>query len=119
VVSAAEACLIQWAELWSKHDIDGLLSMFTDDCVYEDVTFGMMSRGKTELRTFVNQILAALPDFHIDLQHHFVADGWGAMEWTMTGTHEGDFPGMPATHQRFSIRGATVAELDGALIKRV
>jgi ketosteroid isomerase-like protein len=69
MVSPAEACLVQWAELWSKHDIDGLLAIFDDDCIYEDVTFAMISRGKIELRAFANQILAALPDFHIELKH--------------------------------------------------
>jgi steroid delta-isomerase-like uncharacterized protein len=119
MVSPAEACLVQWAELWSRHDIDGLLAIFTDDCIYEDVTFAMISRGKIELRAFANQILAALPDFHIELKHHFVAGNWGAMEWVMSGTQEGNLPGMPATRRQFSLRGATVAELDGARIKRL
>jgi ketosteroid isomerase-like protein len=34
---------------WSSHDIDHLLSLFTDDCIYEDVTFGVVNRGKAEL----------------------------------------------------------------------
>jgi len=41
------------------------------------------------------------------------------MEWTMSGTHKGDFPGLPATGKRFSsIRGATIVELkDGKIIR--
>jgi len=27
---------------------------------------------------------------------------WAAIEWVMSGTQKGDFPGMPATGKRFS-----------------
>lgn len=37
----------------------------------------------------------------------------------MTGTHQGDLAGMPATHKKFSIRGASVVELNNARIKRI
>ena len=46
----AEHTLKQWAELWSSHNTDALLSLFTEDCVYEDVTFGLVNHGKAELR---------------------------------------------------------------------
>lgn len=36
----------------------------------------------------------------------------------MSGTHSGDFPGLPATGKSFSIRGTSVMELDGNKIKR-
>ena len=115
----AERTLVQWAESWSAHDVDKLLPLFTEDCIYEDVSFGMVNRGKRELRAFADGMLAAFPDLRVDLKSHFVAGPWAAMEWVMSGTHEGDLPGMPATHKKFSLRGATVAELDEARIKRL
>jgi steroid delta-isomerase-like uncharacterized protein len=36
----------------------------------------------------------------------------------MSGTHKGDFPGMPATGKRFSIRGVTILELEAGRIRR-
>jgi steroid delta-isomerase-like uncharacterized protein len=40
------------------------------------------------------------------------------LEWTMSGTHQGDLPGMPATGRSFSVRGATVLQLADGLISR-
>ena len=40
------------------------------------------------------------------------------MEWIMSGTHDGDVQGIPATHKKFAVRGATIAELDRAKIRR-
>jgi steroid delta-isomerase-like uncharacterized protein len=38
-------------------------------------------------------------------------------EWTLSGTHEGDVPGLPATHKPFSVRGANLFELTGDKIR--
>jgi steroid delta-isomerase-like uncharacterized protein len=93
--------------------------LFTDDCVYEDATMGVVNRGRDELRGFARGIFEAFPDFAIDLTSRFVAGGYAGMEWAMAGTHRGDLPGLPATGQRFSLRGATVVELRGDRIKRL
>jgi steroid delta-isomerase-like uncharacterized protein len=97
---SAERVLAQWAALWSAHDPDAVLRLFTDDCIYEDVTFGIVNQGKGELRIFAERVFAAHPDFRIDLKSQFVAGDWAAMEWIMTGTHEGDLAGMPGYAQK-------------------
>jgi steroid delta-isomerase-like uncharacterized protein len=116
--SAPVTTLQRWAEVWSSHDISGLLSLFTDSCIYEDVTFGVINKGKDELKSFAEGIFAAFPDFAIRLTSQFVAGEWAAMEWVISGTHVGDLPGMPATHKKFSIRGSTILELEGPKIRR-
>src|SRR5437867_9800940 len=89
--------LEQWAAAWSSHDVARLLPLFTDDCVYEDVTFGVVTRGKDELRAFASGAFAAVPDLDFQLTTRFTAGAFAGMEWSMSGTHEGDFPGLPAT----------------------
>jgi steroid delta-isomerase-like uncharacterized protein len=118
-ISDLERVLDEWATAWSSHEPERVLALFTDDCVYEDVTFGVVNHGQAELRAFAEGAFAAIPDFKFELTTRFVAGTWGSMEWVMSGTHQGDFPGMPATGKRFSsVRGATVVELQGAKIRR-
>ena len=38
-----------WAEGWTKHDMKEVASVFTEDCIYEDVALGVVNRGKDEL----------------------------------------------------------------------
>ena len=49
-----------WATAWSSNDSSkdpkSVLALFVDDCVFEDVTFGVVARGKEELRTFVERL---------------------------------------------------------------
>ena len=103
--------LAEWAAGWSAHDGERVVRLFTENCVYEDVTIGAVNHGKDELRAFAAAIFAAIPDFAIELSSSHAAERWAAMEWTMSGTHAADLPGLPATGKRFSVRGATVLAL--------
>ena len=116
--SKAERMLDDWAAAWSSHNTEKFLSIFTDDCVYEDVTFGVVNHGKKELRAYTEDVFAGVPDFKMELKARFVAGDRGGMEWVMIGTHKGDFPGMPATGKRFSVRGVTIVELKAGKIRR-
>src|SRR5215510_973694 len=107
-----------WAAAWSQHDVQKLLSLCTDDCTYEDVTMGAISRGKAEVKSFANAVFAAFPDFRIQVTSGFIAGNWAGAEWTMSGTHKGDLPGMPATGKSFAVRGCTICELRAGKITR-
>jgi steroid delta-isomerase-like uncharacterized protein len=118
VAGEVERVLDAWATAWSSHETGKVLALFMDDAVYEDVTFGIVNHGKEELRSFADATFAAVPDFTIQLTSRFVAGNWGAIEWVMSGTHKGDFPGLPATGKHFSsIRGATIVEVQGEKIR--
>lgn len=110
--------LEDWAAAWSHHDVETLLSLCTDDCVYEDVTMGAVNRGKAEVRSFAKSVFAAFPDFEIRLMSGFTAGNWAGAEWTMSGTHKGDLRGLPATGKSFAVRGSTICELKSGRIKR-
>jgi steroid delta-isomerase-like uncharacterized protein len=107
-----------WAGYLSAHDTEQFLTLFSDDVVYEDVTFGIVNHGKKELRDFIAGFFPAFPDISFELKSHFAAGTWAGMEWVMAGTHKGDLPGMPASGKRCSVRGATILELEAGKIKR-
>jgi len=108
----------EWAAGWSTQDIERVISLCTDQCLYEDVPLGAVNHGKDELRAFGQQVFNAFPDFTIQFTSHFAAGDLALLEWTMSGTHQGDLPGMPATGKPFSVRGATVLQLDDGRISR-
>jgi ketosteroid isomerase-like protein len=60
--STHERLVEEWARLWSCHDLDSLLQLFTDDVVYEDVALGVVNRGKDAVRVFASRFLTAFPD---------------------------------------------------------
>ena len=95
-----------------------MVSFFTDDCVFEDMAFGVVMHGKDEVQEFVATTLAAYPDFAMVRKSSLGAGPWLATEWVMTGTYTGSMTGVPATGRSFSVRGASVTEFDRDKIKR-
>jgi steroid delta-isomerase-like uncharacterized protein len=117
--SDLERMLDDWAIAWSSNDPELILALFVDDCLFEDVTFGVIARGKEELRSFVKRAFAAIPDFKYELRSRVAVGQWAVIEWAMSGTHKGDLPGIPATGKRFSsVRGSTILELEAGKIRR-
>ena len=96
---------------WNSFDPGRVVDMLTEDHVYEDVTFAVVCRGAAETRGFFEGCYSAIPDIHFTLTSAAADSDRAALEWTMTGTHKGDLPGLPATGKPFSVRGATVYEI--------
>lgn len=113
-----ERTLGEWAAGWSTQDIERVILVCTDQCVYEDVPLGVVNHGNQELRAFGKQVFDAFPDFNIELATRVAAGDWAMLEWTMSGTHQGDLPDMPATGKPFSVRGATTLQLEDGRISR-
>jgi steroid delta-isomerase-like uncharacterized protein len=111
-----ERMLDEWAIAWSSSantDPDLVLALFADDGMYEDVTSGVVVRGKEDLRRYLVGAFATIPDFTFGVLRQFAAGPWATLEWTMSGTPAGDWAGMPATGRRFaSVRGTSILELE-------
>jgi steroid delta-isomerase-like uncharacterized protein len=107
-----------WASTWSSHDLDQVLALYTEDCVYEDVPFGAVNHGKEALRGFGQAFVSGFPDVAFEMTSGFVAGSWAGGEWIMTGTHTGDLPDLPATGKQVSVRGSSILELRDGKISR-
>ena len=54
----------------------------------------------------------AFPNLHFNLQEMISETNKVAVRWTMSGTHQGDLPQLPATGKQFSITGMTFYYFD-------
>ena len=52
--------LKQWIEAENSHDVEKVLTLLTDDVVIEDVTFGLVMKGKMTLSNFMPLLLRQL-----------------------------------------------------------
>ena len=85
------ALLDRFAAAWNRHDLDALMSMMTDDCVFEasaggDVD-GQRSEGQQAVRAAFAAVFDAFPDAQWGNPRHFIAGTRGVSEWTFTGTN--------------------------------
>lgn len=105
---------------YNAQDIEKFLSYCTDDIVYEAMSGARVIRGKEEMRPYLGEVFSAFPDFKIDLKLAFASGKWAASEWIMSGTFKGVLQalGLQPTGKSFSVRGASIAELQGNKVRR-
>jgi len=104
---------------WNTHDVEKMLSFFTDDIVYEDVAMGKVNRGKKELKDGISYTFVDFSDFKLEIKSSFIAGDRGAVEWVMSGAFvHSSVPGLRATGKRFSVRGASIIEFRKGKISR-
>jgi steroid delta-isomerase-like uncharacterized protein len=82
--------LQRYGDAFNRHDVDALLSMMTEDCVFEaaigpDVC-GTRHIGQAAVRTAFAAIFVNYPDSKWSRPRHFVSGDRGLSEWTYTAT---------------------------------
>jgi steroid delta-isomerase-like uncharacterized protein len=96
-MSEAEARRLMqlFADAWNAHDVDALLAMVTEDCVFDasagGLPYGARHAGHVALREAFASIWVAIPDAQWDDCRHIAAgDNRGFSEWTFRGTRRSD-----------------------------
>lgn len=86
------ALLNRFVDAWNRHDLDALMSMMADDCVFEasagPEVQGQRSEGRTAVRAAYAAVFETFHDAHWANPRHFVDGNRGASEWTFTGTNK-------------------------------
>ena len=86
-----ERLLIEHTDAWNRHDLDRLMSLFADDCVFDASAgaeaHGRRFEGRTQVRNAFAEVFDSVPDANWGGGRHFViSDDYGVSEWRLTGT---------------------------------
>jgi steroid delta-isomerase-like uncharacterized protein len=103
----------RFAAGWSSHDPEAFATLFTADCLYEDIPLGVSASGKGEIAEHLRNWLAGSSDIAMRPVRTFDAGRRVGLEWLYTGTHDGRLEGIDATGRGFEFRGASLMEVDG------
>ena len=118
--TAAVPDLVQeWAAAQTTHDADRFVALCTDDVVHEEVVAGFVPvHGKAALKTYLEGLFAAFPDVTMTPHAGFVTDTWGGAQWTFSGTRTGLTSPVGESERAYSLRGASLWQLEGGKIRR-
>lgn len=99
-------------DAFNRHDIDGVMTHFAQDCVFYTVAgpevYGAKVDGAADIAGAFAGIWAAMPDAHWDHHGHFVHGDRAVSEWTFSGTD--------AEGRRIEAQGADLFTLRGGEI---
>ena len=85
--AALQEFIDRYNAAWNDHDVDAIVSMHTDDSVFENHTTGDVNIGKDAIATAITGIFGVFPDLSFEARSQYVRDDLVVQEWTATGTH--------------------------------
>jgi ketosteroid isomerase-like protein len=101
-------------DAFNAHDLEVVMSFFTDDCVLEmprgPQPSGQRLEGRDEVREGLAGRFAGIPDVHYGEDRHWVSGNRGCSEWLLTGT--------TTQGQRIAVRGCDLFEFRNDKIAR-
>ena len=84
------AFLDAFAAAWNRHDTDAILSMMTEDCIFEASrgpdAKGTVYQGRSAVREGIEEVFRTFPDARWIGPKHFIAGDRGVSEWLFTAT---------------------------------
>jgi steroid delta-isomerase-like uncharacterized protein len=96
-------------DAFNAHDLDAIMSFFTEDCVL-DTPRGQRLVGKEEVRKGFQARFDRIPDIVYDEARHWTSGDRGVSEWTIRGAQ--------ATGEPIEVRGCDLFEFADGRISR-
>ena len=86
-----ESLLIAHTDAWNSHDIERLMDLFADDCVFDasggPELHGRRFVGRDDVKTAFAEVLDSMPDANWgNGRHYVISEDYGVSEWRLTGT---------------------------------
>lgn len=110
---AREAVVRRHAEAENAHDPDGVIASFHRPA-YDVPALGPdgQANGEQAVRAFLGQMFQGFPDFHLELGKLHHADEAVFVEVTLSGTHQGEWAGLPPTGRSIAVRVGCLFEFE-------
>jgi len=95
--------LQQFYTAFNQHDIEAIAPCIADDIAVPHGEPLGLGHGREAYLKFVSLWFEAFPDMHTEVLQMVAEDNLVAIRLRNTGTHEGEFMGIPATGRRFDL----------------
>ena len=107
-----------WIAAFNRRDgLEDYLAHYDDTVVVHGYPPGV--QGKDGLRAFYAKVRAAIPDWNLVADDIICEDNRLAVRYRLSGTHQGELLGIPATARPITIMGQTIAHVrDGKVVER-
>jgi steroid delta-isomerase-like uncharacterized protein len=74
---------------WNDHDVETIVSMHTEDSVFQNHTTGDINVGREQIANAIGGIFTVFPDLAFEARRQYIRENLVVQEWTARGTHLG------------------------------
>jgi steroid delta-isomerase-like uncharacterized protein len=105
----------RYQEIYNTNQLDALPEVLAPDFRPHSLMPGVPATLEG-YKTIQDGTLAAFPDFHVSIEDLIAEGDKVVMRFLMTGTHQGNFMGAPATGVKIHVTGISIFRLAGGKI---
>jgi steroid delta-isomerase-like uncharacterized protein len=114
--TAAEEVVTEYISCTNDREFTKLPDVAAESLTFTSPTEGTI-RGRENVEAYLRGIVAGFSDFHITV-HETLADGELVMcENTLTGTHDGEFDGIPPTQEEVELPEMVTFVVDDGMVQ--
>jgi len=107
----------RYQEAYNKNDFDALAELVAADVLTPNIISGMPP-GLEGAKVVHQTTLIGMPDYHTVIEDLIAEGDKVAARVTMTGTHTGDFWGIPPTGRRVNLTAIYIVRIkDGKIVE--
>jgi steroid delta-isomerase-like uncharacterized protein len=104
-------------DFWNHMDVGVIDELYATDYLGHDPS-GLHGTTLEEMKQSAAGLFTAFPDFHLILDDEIAEGDKIAKRWTVTGTHKGEFMGIPPTGNHIAITGISFYRFaDGKVVE--
>ena len=118
-MSAGNKALIRrlYEEVWNKRRLELVDEIISPSHALHDPNLTDSSVGPDAYRRQVSRFISGIPDLHFTIEDIVDEKEKLAVAWTISGTHTGEFMGIPATNKKVYVEGITINHIvDGKIM---
>jgi C-1 hydroxylase len=110
---ANRATSLRFYQALDRHDLDAVGPLLADDYVYRNGPAETDAvRGRDAFLAYEQQAFEAFPDLHLEVLEVIADSDRVAARLRATGTHLGEFLGIPASGRAFEVEYANISRFD-------
>lgn len=98
-------------QVWNQGNLAALDELFAAECVGHDPSRLKPVSGRESLRQFIARYQSACPDLRHTSEAQLAEGELVARRWTLHGTHQGQFVGVPPTGKRITVAGINIERI--------
>ena len=105
-----------YEEVWNKRKLEVVNELISPSHALQGPNIFGSSMGPEAYKRQVLRFLEGYPDLRWTIEDTIAEKDKVVACWTISGTHKGDFMGVPATYKKVSVDGMTVHHIAGGKI---
>jgi steroid delta-isomerase-like uncharacterized protein len=106
-------------ECWNQGNLNAVLELVADNCRHHDPVFPSLTSGAENIKNHIQTCRNGFPDLMFTNDDTIAERDEVVHHWTATGTHKGQFLGMPATNKKATVTGTSIFRIEGSRIAEV